>query len=167
MENLLKFDPHQYSIDAGWDAGSIRKTAERGVSDEDSDRLAAMYGEDSMEAEAILERWAEEVAVYPCECQCGCSEPTDPDNTDEGGNYCCEDCHVYTVDAGGDVICSRMTDGFTRCHDCGEEIRWGQIQTHSPGVANDIVGTCGCGDAWLDQDLGGWGHYSYSPEAGQ
>ena len=93
-----------------------------------------------------------------CGCGCGCDEPAT--HQDESV-YLCDTCGDYTYDDEGTCRCARQTEQWTMCPDCGEEIAWGGIQTHGPGASNDRTGTCGCGDAWLDEDRGGWGHYSY------
>ncbi len=99
-----------------------------------------------------------------CECLCDCTEPAV--TTDDGGTPVCDECETAVWTEDGDVICARQTKNFERCHVCGDKIDWGCIETHSPGTANSRTGTCGCGDAWLDEDKGGWGHYSYGvPEA--
>jgi len=52
------------------------------------------------------------------------------------------------------------------CRECGDVIRWGRIETHGPGAPNSRSGDCGCGaDSWLDEDRGGWGHYTYAATA--
>jgi len=101
-----------------------------------------------------------------CQCNsCGCTEPAT--TTDDSSVPVCEACAEYTVDANGDTVCSRQTADFRTCHVCGREIDWGGISTAGrPGTPNHRVGTCGCGDAWLDEDRGGWGHYSYHPQDG-
>lgn len=99
---------------------------------------------------------------HECECQgCGCDEPAT--TTDDGGVPVCEECADFTCDD-GDVVCSRMTKGFSQCNVCDEAIEWGtHIQTGNPGDGspNYIIGRCGCKDAhWRNEDRGGWGHYS-------
>lgn len=95
-----------------------------------------------------------------CHCGCGCSEPAT--TTDDSGERVCDECASYLVDDGGEVVCSRRTASWTVCHVCGETIRWGRIQTGQPGSPNYRTGECGCGEAWMEEDRGGWGHYGYS-----
>lgn len=99
-----------------------------------------------------------------CECSaCSCDEPAT--TTDDSGVDVCEECSEYTVDASGEVICSRQTGGFACCHECDQEIGWSRIQTGQPGVSNWRTGSCDCGsEAWMDEDRGGWGHYTYRGE---
>jgi hypothetical protein len=94
-----------------------------------------------------------------CGCLCECGQPAV--TADDSGCPVCGECESATVTEDGDVICARKTENFARCHVCDDKIEWGRIETHSPGAANSRSGSCGCGDAWLDEDKGGWGHYSY------
>jgi len=99
--------------------------------------------------------------THMCECDCGCGNEA---TTKEEGTWLCDECSKYCVDEGGDVICSNMTDGFTKCHVCRQEIKWGPIFTGGCGASNYITGGCGCGkEAWRENERGGWGHYSFSP----
>jgi hypothetical protein len=47
-----------------------------------------------------------------CECDCGCEAP---------GALICAECDDY-IEIDGDIICSRETRGWTRCHSCGAAI---------------------------------------------
>ena len=57
----MKFDPHQYILDAGWDWDAVQKTAEMGLADEDLDRIydSGEYDDPAEAADALLEycRW--------------------------------------------------------------------------------------------------------------
>lgn len=98
-----------------------------------------------------------------CECHCDCGNGMD--GWDDEGNLVCDACRDYTATDDGDVICAAMTDSFSRCHVCGERIKWGCIQTRQ-WWPNWSEGRCGCGDAWRSEDHGGRDVYSYgAPEA--
>lgn len=107
-----------------------------------------------LEAEAAAEKEPDLCECSACDCE---NEAT---TTDDHGVKVCAACAVYMVDDGGTVVCSRQGLGRT-CHVCGLVIQWGPILTGYPGQANYRVGHCTCGPAWLDEDRGDWGHYTY------
>lgn len=93
-----------------------------------------------------------------CECECGCIEEAE---TQEEGVSLCEECASnYAYDEEGFLGCGNSGLGVV-CPKCGETIEWGGIETGPCGSPNHRVGSCGCGDCWLEEDKGGWGHYSY------
>jgi len=104
------------------------------------------------------------VTMSEHDCQCtGCSCDAEATTTDDQGIPVCDECASYCIDEDGEVICSRLTDGFSRCHVCHQEIEWGSTQTGNPGsgAASVRLGSCDCGDAWTDTERGTWGHYAY------
>jgi len=95
-----------------------------------------------------------------CECQCGCKEAATGTDIPSGVRLC-EQCADYCV-TGGDVICSRMTEDWTRCHVCKQAISWSDIEALGGGRSNSCAGTCACGEAWRAEDHGGHWQYSYA-----
>jgi len=49
----MKFDPHQYAIDAGWDRESIEKTAELGVADRDEEIIREIAAEQGLSGDEL------------------------------------------------------------------------------------------------------------------
>lgn len=99
-----------------------------------------------------------------CQCGCGCGCDDWATTTDEHGIPVCDICADYTVCDDGEVVCARQGLG-ARCHVCDTAIEWGAVQTGNAGnggTPNHRWGGCDCGSrAWIDEDLGGWGHYRY------
>ncbi len=60
----MKFDPHQYILDAGWDWDAVQKTAEMGLADEDLDRIydSGEYDDPAKAADALLQYCRRRVA---------------------------------------------------------------------------------------------------------
>lgn len=98
------------------------------------------------------------MAEKKCECSCGCDESA---TTTDGGVPVCEECDDYTVDADGQVHCSREHGGTT-CPYCDGPIDWACIETYGSGGSNDQRGTCSCG-SWHREDRGGWTVPEYTP----
>jgi len=123
--------------------------------DEDGD-----MDDDESEALAALG-----IEIQDCDCSgCNCCRPAT--TTDDGGVPVCRACSDFMCTEDGDVVCGRMSVGTT-CHVCHEEIEWSGILTGDPGSGspNYRWGACQCGDhAWLDEERGNWGHYSYRSE---
>jgi len=105
------------------------------------------------------------INIETCDCPgCGCKRPAV--TTDDGVPFC-RACSDYTFTEGGDVVCRRMHEGWTMCHVCHHTIEWGAIQGDDSGSVgyNHRYGACQCGaHAWLDEERGNWGHYSYLAE---
>lgn len=116
---------------------------------------------DDAEVLACIESLLEQHPVT-CDCpQCDCDEPAT--TTDDAGNAVCDACSVYMALDSGDNVCSQQTEGFTRCHECGETIDWSGILTGQPGVSNYRLGDCACGERmWQNEENGGsWDRYGY------
>jgi hypothetical protein len=109
--------------------------------------------------ESTLEELLEQ---YPVRCSCsdcgGCDEPAT--TTDDAGNDVCDECSVYMALRTGENVCSRATDDFTVCHECGETIDWSGVLTGPP---DHRLGDCKCGkSAWRNDENGGsWDRHSY------
>jgi hypothetical protein len=88
-----------------------------------------------------------------CQCDCGCEAP---------GGLICDACDDY-IEHDGDVICSRETREWTRCHECKSPIKWGSIQT-AQWAPNWIEGRCKCGPVWRQTDAGGTWETAYREE---
>lgn len=103
-----------------------------------------------------------------CTCNCGCNDSAAIIDS-SSGELVCDECSIYLVDDDGEVICSKVTNGFSICHICHEIIKWGCIQTGNPGSGspNYIEGSCKCGDSWLEECRGNWGYYSYFGKQGE
>ncbi|MFH1011441.1 MAG: hypothetical protein V1784_09450 [bacterium] len=111
------------------------------------------------EAEALASL---DIDLQTCDCT-GCSCVLPAVTTDAGGVPVCRACSSFFCAADGDVVCGQIFRG-TRCHVCGGEIEWSGICTGTSGrgTPNHRYGSCVCGArVWLDEDRGGWGHYSY------
>ncbi len=96
--------------------------------------------------------------VVLCACSCDCDQPAK--TKDDCGIPVCWECKNYTIDEGGEVVCAKMTDSFSECHECGETIEWNtHIQTKQ-GFPNWVEGECSC-KTWMEEDRGGWGNYTF------
>ena len=84
--------------------------------------------------------------VLRCVC-CGAIAST----SDDEGEAVCADCGSDAYD-GGELSCSCRTDGWSRCHNCGDALVWHE------GDALDCQ--CECGH-WSRQLVGGDYRYAY------
>jgi hypothetical protein len=102
-----------------------------------------------------------EIEAPVCECQCGCDQEATTTSDDFD---LCEACSHVLLDEYGDFVACASSGLGQKCHKCGEEIEWRRIKTGArPGLPNYRLGSCECGDAWKEEELGGWGNYEYSP----
>ena len=93
-----------------------------------------------------------------CQCPCcdgACGNLGDQQNDD--GEWVCSECAdpIIPDDSWADPICSHMTKDWTCCHECGETIQWGRIDTSDRTMGNYRRGACACGDeAWTEMIIG-------------